>query len=108
MKVNTECDKLQATANDPRKTKFGDFMRKTNIDEFPQFINVWKGEMSLVGPRPHMLKHTDEYSKLINKYMVRHLVKPGYYRMGTSYRFPRSDERIKSNGRTCQERHLVY
>lgn len=77
MKVNTECDKLQATANDPRKTKFGDFMRKTNIDEFPQFINVWKGEMSLVGPRPHMLKHTDEYSKLINKYMVRHLVKPG-------------------------------
>ena len=52
-------------------------MRKTNIDELPQFINVLKGEMSVVGPRPHMLKHTDEYSKLIDKYMVRHIVKPG-------------------------------
>lgn len=77
MKVNADSDRIQATENDPRKTKFGNFMRKTNIDELPQFINVWKGEMSLVGPRPHMLKHTDEYSALINKYMVRHLVKPG-------------------------------
>ena len=77
MKINEDCDTLQATENDPRKTKFGNFIRKTNIDEFPQFINVFKGEMSLVGPRPHMLKHTDEYSRLINKYMVRHLVKPG-------------------------------
>lgn len=77
MKVNAQADTLQATENDPRKTKFGDFMRKTNIDELPQFINVFRGDMSLVGPRPHMLKHTEEYSELINKYMVRHLVKPG-------------------------------
>ena len=60
-----------------RKTKFGDFMRRTNIDELPQFINVLLGDMSIVGPRPHMLKHTEEYSKIINKYMVRHFIKPG-------------------------------
>lgn len=77
MKVNDEADKLQATKNDPRKTKWGDIMRKTNIDELPQFWNVLKGDMSIVGPRPHMLKHTEEYSKLIDKYMVRHFVKPG-------------------------------
>ena len=77
MKVNKESDILQATANDPRKTKFGDFIRRTNIDELPQFINVLLGDMSIVGPRPHMLKHTEEYSCIINKYMVRHFVKPG-------------------------------
>lgn len=77
MKINKDCDKLQATEDDPRKTKFGNFIRHYNIDEFPQFINVWKGDMSLVGPRPHMLEHTEYYSQLINKYMVRHLVKPG-------------------------------
>lgn len=77
MKVNKDADKVQATKNDPRKTKFGDFMRKTNIDELPQLINVFLGDMSLVGPRPHMLKHTEEYSQLISTYMVRHFVKPG-------------------------------
>ena len=77
MKVNKDADKVQATINDPRKTKFGNFMRKTNIDELPQFINVLLGDMSIVGPRPHMLKHTEEYSQLINKYMVRHFIKPG-------------------------------
>ena len=77
MKVNTQCDTLQATENDPRKTRIGEIMRKTSVDELPQFINVLKGDMSIVGPRPHMLKHTEEYSNLINKFMVRHFVKPG-------------------------------
>lgn len=77
MKVNDEADMLQATKDDPRKTKWGDIMRRTSIDELPQFINVLKGEMSIVGPRPHMVKHTEEYSQLIDKYMVRHFVKPG-------------------------------
>lgn len=77
MHVNKDADKIQATENDPRKFKFGDLMRRTNIDELPQFINVFRGDMSLVGPRPHMLLHTEKYSQLINKYMVRHWVKPG-------------------------------
>lgn len=77
MKVNKDSDTVQAVKNDPRVTKWGAFMRHTNIDELPQFINVLKGDMSIVGPRPHMLKHTEEYSKLIDKYMMRHFVKPG-------------------------------
>lgn len=77
MHVNKDADKIQATKDDPRKFAFGNFMRKTNIDEFPQFINVLKGDMSIVGPRPHMLHHTEIYGSLINKYMVRHFSKPG-------------------------------
>lgn len=77
MKVNADADKLQATENDPRKTKWGNIMRKTSIDELPQFINVLKGDMSVIGPRPHMVKHTEEYAALIDKYMVRHWVRPG-------------------------------
>ena len=77
MKVNKEADTLQATADDPRKTKFGDFLRRSSIDELPQFFNVLIGNMSVVGPRPHMISHTEEYSALIEKYMVRHAVKPG-------------------------------
>lgn len=77
MHVNADADKVQATKNDPRKYPFGNFMRKANIDELPQFINVLTGDMSIVGPRPHMLAHTEQYSALINKYMVRHFVKPG-------------------------------
>lgn len=77
MKVNDDADLVQATRDDPRTTKWGAIMRKTSIDELPQFINVLLGDMSVVGPRPHMLKHTEEYSKLIDKYMVRHFIKPG-------------------------------
>ena len=77
MHVNAEADRLQATKDDPRKFPFGDWMRRTNVDELPQFWNVLKGEMSIVGPRPHMLAHTAFYSEQIDKYMVRHFVKPG-------------------------------
>lgn len=77
MKVNKDSDKVQAVKDDPRVTKWGLLMRHTNIDELPQFINVLKGNMSIVGPRPHMLAHTDYYSQLISDYMIRHYVKPG-------------------------------
>lgn len=77
MKVNKEADKTQAVKNDPRVTRWGAFMRHSNIDELPQFINVLKGDMSIVGPRPHMLAHTNYYSEYISDYMIRHYVKPG-------------------------------
>lgn len=77
MHINKDADKIQATENDPRKFAFGNIMRKMNIDELPQFWNVLIGTMSIVGPRPHMLLHTETYAKLIDKYMVRHFVKPG-------------------------------
>ncbi len=77
MHVNDDADKVQATKDDPRKYAFGNFMRKANIDELPQFWNVLIGNMSVVGPRPHMLAHTEMYSQLIGKYMVRHFAKPG-------------------------------
>lgn len=77
MQVNTTSDTQQAVRQDPRVTKIGNFLRRTSLDELPQFINVWLGDMSVVGPRPHMIKHTADYSKLIDKYMLRHLIKPG-------------------------------
>ena len=77
MYVNTDANYKQATKDDDRITPIGKFLRKTNLDELPQFINVLRGHMSVIGPRPHMLKHTEEYSKIIDKFMVRHLVKPG-------------------------------
>lgn len=66
-----------ATRNDIRVTRVGKFIRRTSIDELPQFYNVLFGNMSVVGPRPHMLKHTDEYANKVDKYMLRHFVKPG-------------------------------
>lgn len=77
MKVNATSDSCQATKNDPRKTRLGEFLRHSSIDELPQFINVWRGDMSIVGPRPHMLMHTEQYAELIDRYMLRHAVKPG-------------------------------
>lgn len=77
MTVNADSDSMQATKNDKRITRLGAFMRKTSIDELPQFFNVLMGDMSVVGPRPHMLQHTNDYSELIDQFMVRHFVLPG-------------------------------
>lgn len=77
MRVNDECDSKQAVRSDCRITVVGAFLRKTSLDELPQFFNVLRGDMSVVGPRPHMLKHTEDYSQLIETFMIRHQVKPG-------------------------------
>ena len=77
MTPNKDAHLHQATKGDQRVTKVGKFIRKTSIDELPQFFNVLFGEMSVVGPRPHMVSHTNMYAQRIDKFMVRHFVKPG-------------------------------
>ncbi|MCF6280349.1 MAG: exopolysaccharide biosynthesis polyprenyl glycosylphosphotransferase [Flavobacteriaceae bacterium] len=77
MGVNKEAHKIQATRGDQRVTRIGKLIRKTSIDELPQFINVFLGDMSVVGPRPHMTSQSKKYAKIVDKYFVRNLVKPG-------------------------------
>lgn len=77
MELNEIADLYQVSKNDPRITRVGKFIRKTSIDELPQFFNVLLGDMSVVGPRPHMVSHTEMYARRIDKFMVRHFIKPG-------------------------------
>lgn len=77
LSVNKDANTKQVTKNDARITPLGKFLRKSNLDELPQFVNVLMGNMSVVGPRPHMLLHTETFSKIMGEYMIRHFVKPG-------------------------------
>lgn len=77
MIINNKAHSKMCEKNDVRVTRIGRFLRKTSIDELPQFFNVLRGEMSVVGPRPHMELHTVEFAKSVDKYLVRHLAKPG-------------------------------
>lgn len=104
MTVNQDADNKQATKNDNRITKIGAFLRKTSLDEFPQFLNVFLGQMSVVGPRPHMLKHTEHYTDLIDIFMIRHQAKPGItgWAQVNGYRGPteqlsQMENRVKSD-----------
>jgi len=79
MKVHQETGLTitQATRNDPRITRIGAFLRRTSLDELPQFFNVLQGRLSVVGPRPHAVAHNEQYKELVPRYMLRHKVKPG-------------------------------
>jgi len=97
MVVNSSANTLQASENDPRITRVGRFLRKSNLDELPQFLNVLFGDMSIVGPRPHMHQDCISFSKVVETYKFRHLTRPGITGLAQvkGYRGPAHDfERI--------------
>ncbi|HKR07417.1 MAG TPA: undecaprenyl-phosphate glucose phosphotransferase [Bacteroidia bacterium] len=102
MRVNNEADERQATKNDKRITGIGKILRQTNLDELPQFFNVLFGQMSVVGPRPHMLRHTQQYSKMFDTFMVRHLIKPGITGWAQVHGFRGATEDSKKMGKRVE------
>ena len=97
----------QATRGDPRITRVGAFLRRTSLDELPQFLNVLRGEMSVVGPRPHALEHDDQYRSLVDGYIHRYRIKPGITGWAQVNGFRGETDRIeKMQGRV--ERDLYY
>ena len=104
MVVNKDSDTLATDRTDSRITKIGKFIRKTSIDELPQFLNVLLGDMSVVGPRPHIIKQTESYRVLLDNYMIRHLIKPGITGWaqinrlrGTTDTLEKMEERVKAD-----------
>jgi putative colanic acid biosynthesis UDP-glucose lipid carrier transferase len=108
MKMNNEANVKQAVKGDDRITRVGRILRKYSLDELPQFINVFLGSMSVIGPRPHMLKHTEEYSQIIDKFMVRHFAKPGITGWAQVHGLRGETQDPKKNGRACKTRRLLY
>jgi len=107
MRVNAEADLVQASANDARITRIGTFLRNSSLDELPQFFNVLRGDMSVVGPRPHMLSHTESYSQVIERFMARHRVKPGITGLSQALGY-RGETRAKQDMKNRVRIDLLY